>query len=128
MDLDRMREILRSLALAHGLTDADLNAYNEDADEFEWNINWNSNLTESFVGDMTRLEVAANLYEAALKKGDRLTAKAGLIRMGVQLHNLEGLFNSLRRDVEKAYLDVRFDWPQFPDENWKIPQEYNFKE
>jgi hypothetical protein len=57
-----------------------------------------------------------------------LTAKAGLIRAGIQLQSLSNFFEGMMHDVKKAYGEPRFNWPEFPDDNWKIPSEYGFKE
>ncbi|WP_199027146.1 hypothetical protein [Ralstonia sp. ASV6] len=76
---------------------------------------------------MNRLQSAIILYITAKSKGDLLIAKAGLIRIGISLQNMEGFFSVLTHDIKKTYLDPRFTFPEFPSENWKIPPEYNFK-
>lgn len=128
MELNRIKLLLRELALSHGLTDADLREYNPVADDSEWHINWEKNLTEKFDQRMLLLEAAVDLYDSAMAKGDRLTAKAGLIHAGIQLQSLASFFDGMTHDVKKAYGEPRFNWPSFPDDNWKIPPEYGFKE
>lgn len=128
MKLDRVRRTLRDLAISHGLTDVDLKAYNEVTDNFDWNIDWKQDLTNSFDKRMGRLEAAFDLYDAATTANDRLTAKAALIDAGATLHSLTSFFDGMMHDVKKACSEPRFDWPSFPDGNWKIPPEYAFKE
>jgi len=128
MELNRIKLLLRDLAHSHGLTDDDLNHYNELENDNDWHIDWGKNLSDSFNKRMQLLEAAVNLYDKALKNGDRLTAKAGLIRAGIHLQSLTTFFDGMTHDVKKAYGDPRFDWPTFPDDNWKISPEYGFKE
>lgn len=128
MELNRIKTLLRDLALSHGLTDADLRAYNEEADDLEWYINWKRDQEELFEKEMRRIRDSLDLYESALNRGDKLTAKAGLIHAGIALQGLSGFFDGLMHDVKKAYADPRFGWPEFPSDDWKIPPEYGFKE
>ncbi|WP_233833525.1 hypothetical protein [Paraburkholderia sp. ZP32-5] len=128
MELDRIKLLLCELALSHGLTDADLRKYNQVDDDFEWHIDWSRNLTEEFRRSMQLLEAALDLYDSAMSRGDKLTAKAGLIRAGIRLQTLENFFASLTHDVKKAYSETNFNWPDFPSDSWKIPGEYNFKD
>ncbi|WP_175923510.1 hypothetical protein [Burkholderia latens] len=128
MELNRIKTLLRDLALSHGLTDADLRAYNEEADDLEWYINWKRDQEELFAKEMRRVRDALDLYESAMNQGDKLTAKAGLIHAGIALQGLSGFFDGLMHDVKKAYSDPRFGWPKFPSDDWKIPPEYGFKE
>jgi hypothetical protein len=128
MELNRIKLLLRDLALSHGMTDDDLNAYNEEFDDFEWHIDWKNDQSASFDEGMRRLEAAINLYDSAMKKGDRLTAKVGLIRAGIELQTLTNFFDGMMRDIKHAYAHPRFGWPKFPSDDWKIPPEYGFKE
>ena len=128
MELNRIKLLIRDLALSHGMTDADLSAYNEEADDFEWHINWKKDQSASLDGRMRRLEAAIDLYDSAMKKGDKLTAKAGLIHAGIQLQTLASFFDGMTHDIKKAYGDPRFGWPEFPSDDWKVPPEYGFKE
>ncbi|MBN3847837.1 hypothetical protein G3N58_13505 [Paraburkholderia sp. Ac-20342] len=127
MELNRIKLLLHGLALSHGLTDADLHAYNHTTDDFEWHIDWKKNLTETFESKTKRLKAAINLYDDAMAKGDLLTARAGLVRAGIQLQSLASFFDGMTHDVKKAYGEPHFNWPVFPDGNWKIPPEYDFK-
>jgi len=128
MKLNRIKILLRDLALSNGMTDADLSAYNEEADDLEWYINWRKDQDTSFDERMRCLEAAVDLYDSAMKKGDKLTARAGLVRAGIQLQDLAGFFDGMTHDIKKAYGDPRFGWPEFPNDEWKIPPEYGFKE
>ncbi|CAM2339959.1 MULTISPECIES: hypothetical protein [Burkholderia] len=128
MELNRIKVLLRDLALSHGLTDADLNSYNVEMDDNEWHIDWKRNLDESFDKRIKSIEAAINLYDLAMRSEDRLTAKAGLIHAGIALQDLSNFFDGLMHDVKKAYGDPRFGWPKFPSDDWKIPPEYGFKE
>jgi hypothetical protein len=127
MELNKIQRLLRDLAFSHGLTDEDLNSYDEVSDDFEWHIDWKQGLSESLDKRMKLLTAAVALYEAAMSQGDALTAKAALIHAGVQLQTLSGFFDGVTHDVKKAYSDPRFNWPEFPD-GWKIPPNYRFKE
>ncbi|MET3213894.1 UNVERIFIED_ORG: hypothetical protein ABIC48_001637 [Burkholderia territorii] len=101
MELNRIKTLLRDLALSHGLTDADLRAYNEEANDLEWYINWKRGQDELFAKEMRRIQDALDLYDSAMKKGDKLTAKAGLIHAGIALQGLSGFFDGLMHDVKK---------------------------
>jgi hypothetical protein len=127
MELNRIKLLLSELARSHGLTDGDLHEYDANTDDFEWHIDWKLNLTGELKSNMQLLETAINLYDSAIAKGDRLTAKAALIDAGITLQGVTGFFDGLTHDVKKAYSDPRFDWPVFPDGNWKIPPEYGVK-
>ena len=74
MKIDRVRRTFRDLAISHGLTDADLKAYNEVTNEFDWNVDWKRDITNYFGKRMGRLEAAFDLYDAAMTANDRLTA------------------------------------------------------
>ena len=128
MNLNKIKLLLQELAFSHGMTDDDLNAYNETSDDFEWHINWKDDQGNSFDERMCRLDAAINLYDSAMAKGDRLTAKAGLIRAGIELQTLANFFDGMAHDIKKAYGYSRFDWPKFPNDDWKIPPEYDFRE
>jgi hypothetical protein len=128
MELDRLKLLLRELALSNGLKDTDLRKYNHVHDDFEWHIDWSLNLTEEFKRNMQILEEALDLYDSAMLCGDKLTARAGLIRAGIRLQTLENFFANLTHDIKRAYSEPNFNWPEFPGDSWKIPDEYNFKE
>lgn len=128
MDLNRIKLLIQALARSHGLTEDDLNHYNEAEDDNDWHMSWKHNQAELFNKRMKRLEAAIDLYDAAVAKNDKLAAKAGLIHAGIQLQNLASFFDGMTHDVKKAYGDPRFDWPQFPEDQWRVPPEYGFKE
>ncbi|MGN7983742.1 hypothetical protein [Burkholderia sp. 22313] len=69
MELNRIKALLRELALSHGLTDADLRAYNEEADDLEWYINLKRDQEELFGKEMRRVRDSLDLYESALNRG-----------------------------------------------------------
>lgn len=101
MNLNKIKLLLQELAFSHGMTDDDLNAYNETSDDFEWHINWKDDQGNSFDERMCRLDAAINLYDSAMAKGDRLTAKAGLIRAGIELQTLANFFDGMAHDIKK---------------------------
>ena len=86
----------------------DLHAYNEEADDLERYINWKRDQDELFAKEMRRVRDALDLYDSAMNKGDRLTAKSGLTHAGIALQGLSGFFDGLIHDVKKAYADPRF--------------------
>ncbi|MGF6573837.1 hypothetical protein ABH945_005958 [Paraburkholderia sp. GAS333] len=128
MELNRIKLLLRELALSHGLTDGDLRKYDQKNDDFEWHIDWKLNLSDELESNMRLLEAAIDLYDSAIGKEDRLTAKAALVDAGITLQGMAAFFDGLTHDIKKAYRDPRFGWPDFPDENWTIPSEYGFRE
>ncbi|WP_269501413.1 hypothetical protein [Burkholderia sp. IMCC1007] len=101
MELNRIKTLLRDLALSHGLTDPDLRACNEEVDDLECYINWKRDQDELFAKEMRHVQDALDLYDSAMKNGDKLTAKAGLIHAGIALQGLSGFFDGLMHDVKK---------------------------
>ena len=129
MDFNKIRDLLVDLAKKNGITREELEKeVNPGTDTLAWTVEWTDDLNESFRKDIARLESAVSLHESALENGDLLAAKAGLIHIAVQLHNLESSINSLRKAVKKSYIDQRFNWPAFPDSSYKVPPQYGYKE
>lgn len=126
MDYDRVRGLLAALAKANGLSGDDLNGYNVEADEFEWSINWRSDLNKSFAMDVERFEAGVDLYEKAFNNNDMVAAKAGLQDAKIASQNLASFFDAFMEDLTKMMTDPRFKWPKFP-EKYKVPESYGYK-
>ena len=126
MDFDRIKYLLMALAKANGVGEEDLNGYNTETDEFEWSINWKSDLNKSFEMDIDRFQSGVDLYEEALAKNDLLAAKAGLQDAKIASQDLANFFDAFREDLTKMMVDPRFKWPKFPD-GYKVPEHYGYK-
>ncbi|WP_420993163.1 hypothetical protein ACKI2N_023550 [Cupriavidus sp. 30B13] len=119
------KSLLLDLAESKGITEDDLDGYDEARDEFNWHINWKRNLDDWFEMKMQRICDAIELYEAATKQGDLLAARAGLQDVRLATHDLMNFFDDIREDLIKISSDSRFGWPDFPDD-YKIPEVYNY--
>ena len=125
MNFDKVKNLLIELAKAHGQSDDDLSCYNAEADEFEWSINWRSDLNKSFEIDLERFEAGVDLYERALNNNDLLAAKAVLQDAKIASQNLANFFDAFMVDLTKIMTDWRFNWPKFPD-GYKVPESYGY--
>lgn len=124
---ESLKQLLLNLAKSKGITEEDLNGYDESKEEFNWHIDWNRNLDDWFELNIDRIKDAMKLYENATAQGDLLAAHAGLQRIRLGTHDLMNFFDNFREDLIKFSIDPRFDWPTFPDD-YKIPEHYGYSE
>jgi hypothetical protein len=70
---------------------------NTDTAQFDWNINWTSDLNKSFQVDIENFQAGLDLYEMALAENDELAALAGLLDARGYAHQLMDFFMLSRK-------------------------------
>lgn len=126
MDFNRISMALLLLAASDSPTKGTL-PWREACDAMDGKLPYWGDMNQAFVEDVTGVLKAMTLYEQAMSEGDRLTARAGLHKAEFSAFNLMSFFDALLAELNRASLDPKHNWPDFP-KNYKIPARYGFSE
>ena len=128
LDFNCIKNTIIELAETHGISRQQLiDCWNEETEALDWSINYRNDLQKEFECDAEKLQAAINLYHAAIKNNDLLTAECALLDAGIWAHNLTNFFENIKDDLKKALIEKQqFNWPEIP-EGYQIPKHYNYK-
>ncbi len=124
LDFNKFKYRLMEFLQSHGLTYADLNAFNKKKGDVEWYINWKDDYNNSFKLDIERLENSINLYNNALSQKDMPATLAGLMYASISIKLVASSpFYAISTDLTKILNNKRFNWPSFGN-GYTIQREY----
>ncbi len=116
LQFENMKKILSSI-----LT----NKIGNSVDFDELSINYKKNLDDNFIKELNLLNNTIFLLNDAHKRQDELAAKAALLILRTHTMGITDYFVAITNDIETIL--NKSSWEEFP-ENYKIPDNYNFKE
>lgn len=128
-DFTSIQQLIIELAKMQGITLEQMqNSWNAETEDLDWRVDYENDLQERYARKIFILQESIRLHKQAMKEGDLLTARSGLMRASLAAHNLSSFFDALKEDLEKIWLhdSPTFTWPEFP-EDYTISEHYDYK-
>lgn len=126
IDLNALRELLVTLAAAHGVPRQKLeDSWNEEKGTSDWHMDYTDDLTTTLQHDLHSLVGFAGVCEMARKNGDALAMRAALMDMRLYAMNVVSEFDALAEDVGHI-MTMEYGAPgslRFP-EPYRYPDHY----